>query len=371
VRDEMGRRGLDVLFVTSPANILYLTGYQAIWYPWRLPLGVAVVREPAALIFFDWTRHEGYARLHALFDDLVLMEYAGAPQTVADALAERGLARGTVGLERWGLTPAAPVLDGVARALEAHGATVGEGDWLVDDVRLAKSPAEVERIRRAAAMSDTALVRLREELRPGLSELEISARLLTLLVEAGSELAACNPLVSSGPTAWCDNHAPPSHRRIEDGDVVCVDVCAVADGLHANLSRTYAVGTVNPRARDMLSRVAGSVLELQREARLGEGPEHAAAAAERYVRERIPAEQIWWVGGYSLGLGLPPSWVGHTYLANDGLRPVTWQDGYVSNYETILLDREDGFEAATIDTLLMTGDGLEVLSEIPRDLLTT
>jgi Xaa-Pro aminopeptidase len=366
----MTRRGIDVLLVTSPANLLYLTGYAAIWYPWRLPLGAAIARDPASVVFFDWTRHEGYARLHALFDELVLMEYGSAPRTVADALAQRGLAGGTVALERWGQTPAAPVLDGVAGALGAHGATVAEGDWIVDTVRLTKSPGEVQRIRRAAGMADEALLGLRAELRPGMSELEISARLIALLVEAGSEMAACNPLVSSGPTAWCDNHAQPSHRRVEDGDVVCVDVCGVVDGYHANLSRTYAVGAVNPRAQDMLARVADSVGQLQREARLGEGPEIAAAAAERYVRERIPAERIWWVGGYSLGLALPPSWVGHAYLANDGLERTTWQDGYVSNYETILLDREDGFEAATIDTLLMTAQGLEVLSALPRELMT-
>jgi Xaa-Pro aminopeptidase len=370
VREEMERRGLDVLLVTSPPNLLYLTGYAAIWYPWRLPLGAAIVRAPASVMFFDWTRHEGYARLHALFDELVLLEYGSAPQTVAVALAERGLAGGTVGLERWGPTPAAPILDAVAAALRGGGAQIAEGDWVVDKVRLAKSPAEVQRIRRAAAMADSALLGLREELHPGMSELEISARLIGLLVEAGSELAACNPLVSSGPTAWADNHAAPSHRRLVDGDVVAVDVCGVVDGYHANLSRTYAVGTVNPRARDMLARVADSVLELQREARLGEGPEHAAAAADRYVRERIPADQIWWVGGYALGLALPPSWVGHTYLANDGLERTTWHDGYVSNYETILLDRQDGFEAATIDTLLMTEQGLEVLSDLPRELLT-
>jgi Xaa-Pro aminopeptidase len=367
VRAEMGRRGVDVLFVTSPANLLYLTGYSAIWYPWRLPLGAAVSAD--AVVFFDWVRHEGYARLHALFDDLVLMEYGSAPQTVATALAQRGLAGGTVGLERWGPTPAAPILDGLDAALRAAGAEVVAGDWIVDTVRNAKSPAEVERIRRAAGMADRALLRMQEELRPGLSELQISARLMTLLVEEGSELAACNPLVSSGPTAWCDNHAQPSHRQVTDGDVVCVDVCGVVDGLHANLSRTYAVGRVNPRAQEMLALVADSVGELQRTARLGEGPELAAAAADRYVRDRIPAEKIWWVGGYSLGLALPPSWVGHTYLANDGLERTTWQDGYVSNYETILLDREDGFEAATIDTLLMTEQGLEVLSELPRELL--
>ena len=157
----MGRRGLDVLFVTSPANLLYLTGYSAIWYPWRLPLGAAIAREPAAVVFFDWTRHEGYARLHALFDDLVLLEYADAEEAVARALAERGLTTGTVGLERWGPTPAGPIIEGVAGALRARGARIAEGDWIVDGVRLVKSPAEVQRIHRAAAMADSAVLALR------------------------------------------------------------------------------------------------------------------------------------------------------------------------------------------------------------------
>ncbi len=87
------------------------------------------------------------------------------------------------------------------------------------------------------------------------------------------------------------------------------------------------------------------------------------------MRDRVPPEKVWWVGGYSLGLAFPPSWVGHTYLANDGLAEITWEPGYVSNFETVLVDAEAGFEAATIDTLVMTEAGLELLSELPRGLI--
>lgn len=369
VRESMAATGLDVLYVTSPPNIFYLSGYDAIWYPWRLPLGCAVVRDPARLLFFDWTRHEGYAKLHARCDELVLFEYAEPGAAVAAAFRERGLAGATVGLERYGLNPAAPILDALGAALAADGSTVAAGDWIVDDVRNYKSPAELERIREAGRIADTAMAALRERLRPGMTELQAAAFLTTLLADGGSEVPATPPLVCSGPTAWVDTHSFPSRRVLEQGDTISIDCCAVIDRYHANLCRTLALGAPNPEAAAMLDAAAGSIGELQRLAVLGEGPETAMAAAERWVYDRVPQEKVWWVGGYSLGIGLPPSWVGHTYLANDGLSKVTWQPGYVSNFETVLVDKEGGFEAAAIDTIVMTEDGLEVLSELPRGLL--
>jgi Xaa-Pro aminopeptidase len=101
------------------------------------------------------------------------------------------------------------------------------------------------------------------------------------------------------------------------------------------------------------------------------GPEHALAAAERLLRSPVPADEIWWIGGYGLGIAFPPSWVGHTYLANDGPSQVTLRPGYVSNYETILFDREQRFESAAIDTVAVSEKGLQRLSRIPRELLRT
>lgn len=370
VRAAMERAELDVLYLTSPPNIFYLTGYEAVWYPWRLPLGVAVVRDPAQLIFFDWTRHEAYARTHARFDEVVLFEYAGAPECVRDALAARGLAAGRrIGIEYASLNPAAPIMSAVQALLTDAGAEVVSGDWVVDNVRLYKSPAEVERVRRAAAIADEAFLALEQELRPGLTEMQVSTLLGRLLADAGSDGPAQNVLVNSGPTAWLDTHAFPSQRRLERDDVVAIDGCGVVDRYHANLCRTYAIGSGNDAAAALLEAASGSIAPMQARARIGEGPEHAFAFAERWVRDRVPAEKIWWVGGYSLGISFPPSWVGHTYLANDGLQRITWRAGYVSNYETVLVDREGGFEAGAIDTLLMTDDGLEVLSKIPRGLI--
>jgi Xaa-Pro aminopeptidase len=369
VREAMRARSIDVLYVTSPPNLLYLTGYEAIWYPPRLPVGVAILAGDETTTVFDWSRHEGYVRTGVLCDDAVFFEYGDAPEVVAAAFANRGWLDGTIALEGAALNPTADIVRAVEEALVARGATVTSGSWIVDNVRLYKSDAELERIRQAAAIADRALERLAGELRPGLSEAQVSARVHDLLAEEGSEIAASQPLVSAGPDAWRNTHAFPGRRPLERGDVVSIDVCGVVDRYHANLSRTYALGTPSALAREVLEQADGSLRVLCDAAVPDASPRPAAEAAEAYVRERIAPERIWWVGGYALGLGFPPSWVGHTYLHDDGPERCELRRGYVSNFENCLYDEREGWAAVTIETVVMTDAGLEPLSRLPRTLI--
>jgi Xaa-Pro aminopeptidase len=365
----MAARGVDVLYVMQPANVVYLTGYSSIWHPTRAPLGVAISRSDPTVLLLDWVRHEDFARHHAFFDHLVLFTYANVTDTVTRALAERGWASGTVGIEWHTPVPAGPVVRQVADALRAAGATVVDGDWIVDDVRLIKSEAEIDRIRSAAAIADDSLEALRDVLGTGLTEREVAARLDLLLAERGGETPACPSMVSSGPLAWCRNHAFPSRRPLERGDTIYVDCCGAVDRYHANLCRTFALGCRPPRAVENLEVVTGSVAALQNSARLGDPLDEALGVAESYVRSRLPMDRIWWVGGYSLGLAQPPSWVGHAYLSNDAYsQPLTWQPGLVFNFENVFFDRDEGSIGAAIDTVVMTERGLDVLSRLPHEL---
>ena len=56
--------------------------------------------------------------------------------------------------------------------------------------------------------------------------------------------------------------------------------------------------------------------------RPGDPLDVAQRAAEEWVFSRFPREQVWWVGGYALGIAVPPNWVGHTYLSNDAFETV-------------------------------------------------
>ena len=369
VREEMEGRDVDVLFVMSPANLCYLTGFESVWYPPRAPLGVVVSRHDERLVFLDYERHETLVRETAVFDDAVFYRYEEALDSITRAFRDRGWADGSVGIEWWTQSPGAPLVRETAERLDALGARIVAGDWIVDRVRAVKSDAELACVRRAAEIVDVAFADLLESARPGQTELQIAARLDSVMADQGGEAAAIRTMVSAGPDVWCRTHSPPSQRPVEAGDVMYVDACGVVARYHADLCRTVAIGRDHEEARRILEHTARSVDEVKRAVRPGDPLDVAQRAAEEWVFSRIPREQVWWVGGYALGLALAPSWVGHTYLSNDAFESFTWEPGYVTNYENIVFDRERGFTASYMETLLMTTGGIETLSRHPRELV--
>ncbi|MBZ5739362.1 M24 family metallopeptidase [Nocardioides mangrovi] len=368
VRAAMTRRGLDVLVVTSPANLCWLTGYAASWYPPRLPVSLLLHREAPELVIADWSRHRDYVPLVALHDELELLDDGRAPAQVATALDRRGWLGGRVALEWHETTPVPGTMVALADELRSRGAALTRGDRLVDDLRLVKSEAELAVVRRAASILDDAFEALAGLLRPGATELQVAATLSSLLAERGSEVPAQHPLVSSGPTAWADVHAFPSARVIERGEIVSVDACAVVDRYHVNLQRTFALGHWDQRAADYLDAGRRGQGVLCARAVPDAAPAAALAAAQATVAEDVPADHTWWVGGYSLGVSFPPSWTGHRYLSDDGSDGLRLAPGYVTNFETITVVPDSGAEASAIDTLVMTTSGLTPLSRLARGL---
>lgn len=368
VREEMRRRDVEVLFVMSPANLCYLTGFESIWYPPRAPLGVVLSVHDEDAVFLDYERHETHVRMHSHFDDAVFYDYATAVDTVARTFRERGWASGTVGIEWSSKSPAGPMIHETAEAIAAQGARIVSGDWIVDRVRAVKGPLELERVRRAAEIADHAAAALDGWVKPGRTELEIAAYLNLAMAEKGGEEAAIRTMVSAGPDVWCRTHGAPGRRPVERGDVMYVDLCGVVDRYHVDICRTFAIGEDHPDVRAVLDETSRSVEAVQAAVRPGDPLDVAQRVAEEYIFSRFPREQVWWVGGYALGIALPPDWVGHTYLSNDAYESFTWEPGYVTNYENILFDRNAGWTASYMETLLMTPDGIEILSRRPRTL---
>ena len=90
VRREMGRREIDLLFVSSPPNITYLTGYDMVWYYLTSPVSVAVHADSGQTLFFEVPYHQPTVEWHAVVDDA---EYFGDGQSPAESHSQ--LSKGT------------------------------------------------------------------------------------------------------------------------------------------------------------------------------------------------------------------------------------------------------------------------------------
>ena len=250
VREEMARRGVDVLYVMSPANICYLTGFESIWYPPRAPLGVVLASgSERARRSSTTSATAALVTETAHFDDAVFFTYETALDTVADAFAERGWTQGSVGIEWHSRSPSSPA--DPARwptRLRAKGARIVAGDWIVDRVRLVKSPLELECVRRAAEIVDAAFLEIRDEIRPGRTELQVAARLDAIMADHGGEEAAIRTMVSAGPLVWCRTHAAPAPPAARDAATSSTSTPAASyKRYHVDLCRTVAIGDGPPR----------------------------------------------------------------------------------------------------------------------------
>ena len=347
VREEMRRRGVDVLLVLSPPNLCYLTGFESIWYPPRAPVGAILAANDERLVFVDYDRHRTLVERVALYDDAVFYDYSTAVADLRSAVGRRGWQR-----RRRSASSAGHSLRGRRwwtrssrhwRARErtwspATGSSTGCG-------RQVGGRAGVRR--RAGQIVDAAFASLAEFVRPGRTELEIAAHVNAVMARTVARSRRSAPWCRQGQTCG----AAPTHRRRgarSRSATSCTWTRAGSSNrYHVDLCRTFAIGRDHPAARAVLEQTAGSVEAVREMVKPGDPLDVAQRTAEEYVFSRFPRERVWWVGGYALGIAMPPNWVGHTYLANDAFEPFTWEPGYVTNYENILLTASRATPRAT------------------------
>ena len=125
VRTALGAAGLDAIYVTVPADLTWLTGYDMIWYHLRNLTGLLVRAASAETVFFDHLAHVTIVSTTPEIRDVVWLEH-GPTERAIEAIAGKakalGLSGKRVALQPWSYAPHASVIAGLGAALEAIGA---------------------------------------------------------------------------------------------------------------------------------------------------------------------------------------------------------------------------------------------------------
>jgi Xaa-Pro aminopeptidase len=128
----------------------------------------------------------------------------------------------------------------------------------ITDLRLIKSPTEIAFIRQAIDLSLDAHFAAFKMMRPGLWEYQVAAKMVEVHAMGGSEAEAYAPIVGAGPNSTA-LHYDRLGRKIQDGDIVVIDVGAQYSGYAADITRTVpANGKFTTRQREIYNIVLGA-----------------------------------------------------------------------------------------------------------------
>jgi Xaa-Pro aminopeptidase len=232
---------------------------------------------------------------------------------------------------------------------------------LVEHLRAVKDDGELQTIRAAAGLADAAYEELRATGLAGRTEREVARSIVRFLEDSGADEVSFPPIVAAGPHGALP-HASPRDVEIPPGVLVVVDLGARVDGYCSDCTRTFATGPIEERPLQAYEAVLAAQRAALDDVRAG------AVCREVDAKARESVESSFGVGfehglGHGVGLEvheaprLAPSAEGSLEAGN----VVTVEPGvYVPGEFGIRIE----------DLVAVTGDGREVLTGFPKELVT-
>lgn len=354
-RLEAVRAALDgrTMVLSHGANIRWLTGFggSLAW----------VVVGSRRLVFVTDGRYRD--RVAADLDAAGLTDAIGAELEVrtsrpelADALVQvaSGVAGGVTVLAE-----AEHVSHGAWTAL-AERLPIEPAGGIVEALRRVKDAGEVARMALAAAIADATLDGVAPMLAEQPTEADVRDELEYRMRRAGADGPSYDTIVASGPHHAARPHHETGRRTIVEGDTVIIDVGALVDGYHSDMTRTFVVGDTDARQDEVYALVRAAQLAGLAAVR----PGLAAAALDEACRSVVADAGYadWFVHGTGHGVGLDI----HEEPFAAATSTATLVEGDVVTVEPGLY--RDGFGGVRIEDLVaVTAEGGVPLTSLPKD----
>ncbi len=122
---------------------------------------------------------------------------------------------------------------------------------LLDEMRLIKSPFEIDLMHRSANIAAAAHQRAMQFTKPGMMEYEVEAEFLHEFYRRGAQAPAYTSIVAGGANA-CTLHYNANNTQLHDGDLLLIDAGCELDGYASDITRTFPVnGKFSPAQKDL------------------------------------------------------------------------------------------------------------------------
>lgn len=373
VQQELRAQGFDGIIVADPANLHYLTGYDA--WSFYVPQTLFLPAEGTPLLMLRamdavgaWRTATGVApdRIVGYPEDLVHRSDRHPGEWMADTLREHGLtAPGRIGVEG----------DSAFFSVRTFQALAAVDGWHLDDsaelvnrVRLVKSPAEIELMRAAGRIASAAMRAALAGLVPGRAQNEVAADVLAAqargIPNADGDYPAIVPMFPTGAGADTP-HRTWNASPIPADAPISIELAGVHHRYHAPLARTAIIGRPDTEL-DRLAHVTVAGLQAAIAAVRPGIPAEDVAAAFSAVIEPAGYQKSSRLG-YSIGIGYPPDWGERTVSVRAGERTLL-AENMTFHLIAGMWMRGFGFEVS--ESVRVTDTGVEVFTDTPQALIT-
>ena len=339
--------GLDAMLLTSEANCYYATGFMG--------EGIALVTRRGSWYFTDSRYTEAADK--AIGNAAVIREVSQEKPfsvLINEALAEAGAEK--AGFEDQRMT----VAEHAVYSEKLH-CTLTPASALMTELRGSKDEEELSCMTAAQRIAEGALEQILKEIRPGMTEKEIAARLNYLMVSAGAEKTSFDTIVASGPNGSMP-HAVPGMRKVREGDFITMDFGCVYKGYCSDMTRTVALGRPSDEMRNVYDIVLQAQLAGIAAAKAGVTGAVIDGAARKVIQDAGYGVYFGHSFGHSLGIDIHEA--PNAAPGNDKPMP----DGAVVSAEPgIYLPGKFGVRIE--DVMILRPDGAQVITKAPKALL--
>jgi Xaa-Pro aminopeptidase len=360
VRARLTGLALDGFVVTNPTNVRYLSNHAG-------TAGTLVITHRDVHLLIDFRYQESVRSTQASDAACPGLRIWPVPASYDEALIDMLASLGTVkiGIEAAHLTVARK--EWLERTSVARGLPITwtSTERVVEQPRLVKDASEVATLRDAAARLTGVAETAFRSIRPGVTERDVAAAIEVALRSAGYERPAFDTIVASGPNAALP-HYRAGLRILKPGDLVVLDFGGVLDGYCSDLTRTVSVGAPTPDAL----RLHAAVREAQQAAIEAVKPGVPASSVDAAARGLLESRGLGEAFGHGTGHGL-----GLDIHEEPRVGPPRPHSAFVQLEPGMVFTIEPGAYLPGMggvrieDDVLVTEDGYEVLTSVPKELL--
>ncbi len=235
---------------------------------------------------------------------------------------------------------------------------------LIHDIRAVKNKKELRNIIKAQRISEQVLLEALGFLRDGITELEVEAFVKKSFIKHGAPILSFPPIVAFGKNT-ANIHHVPNKTKLKQGDLVMFDIGTTINHYCSDMTRTYFWGNAPKAKRDKQIEIYEAVLKAQNLAleKIKNG-ERRGAKVDKVARDFIAKK---YPDNFKHGLGHGVGTVIHEWPSFSPKSEDTVPIGCVMTVEPGIYLK--GFGGVRIeDMVLITKDGYEHLTSLPRDL---